>query len=287
MLKIGTTQAVYCDKYGFREGLERMKTHGFDSMDYQEFIETATPLFEKSTSQFEAYLKEERKILEAVGIGVHQTHGPWRYPPQDANVADREERFEKMVRSMEGTAILGCDRMVLHSLMPFSRNDQGHEKESYEMNLEFMGRICEAAKERGIIICFENMPMPELSLGSVPAVVDFVKTINSDHFKICLDTGHSNMFSYSAGDCVRMIGKEYLYALHIHDNDGVRDRHWSPFSGIVDWQDFGKALAEIRYEGVISLETKVSNAIPDELREYEEIGLYKKAKYISELASHF
>lgn len=23
MLKIGTTQAVYCEKYGFREGLER------------------------------------------------------------------------------------------------------------------------------------------------------------------------------------------------------------------------------------------------------------------------
>lgn len=47
MLKIGTTQAVYCEKYGFREGLERMKSHGFDSMDYQEFVETQTPLFEK------------------------------------------------------------------------------------------------------------------------------------------------------------------------------------------------------------------------------------------------
>ena len=141
MLKIGTTQAVYCEKYGFREGLERMKSHGFDSMDYQEFVETQTPLFEKSTSQFEAYLKEERNILEAVGIGLHQTHGPWRYPPRDATAADRAERFEKMVRSMEGTAILGCDRMVLHPLMPYLRNDIGHEKESYEMNFEFMSRF--------------------------------------------------------------------------------------------------------------------------------------------------
>ncbi len=126
--------------------------------------------------------------------------------------------------------------------------------------------------------------MPKLSLGSVEAILDFAKTINSDHFKVCLDTGHNALFPTSAGDAVRKIGKDYLYALHIHDSDGVRDRHWSPFSGIVDWVDFGKALYEIGYEGVFSMEPH-GFPVPDELREHEEIGLFKKAKYIAEYAS--
>lgn len=93
------------------------------------------------------------------------------------------------------------------------------------------------------------------------------------------------MFNQSPADAVRLIGREYLYSLHIHDNDGVKDQHKNPFSGVIDWTDFGKALNEIGYQGVISLETSVPSTIPDVLRDHEEIGLYRKARYIAALAS--
>ena len=181
-------------------------------------------------------------------------------------------------------AILGSKHYIIHPIMPFGTNDVSHEKEAYEMNLEFMNRLCNVGRENGIIVCFENMPFANLSLASVQATLDFVKTINSDYFKMCLDTGHCTMFHTAPGDAARLIGTEYLYAVHIHDNDGIKDRHQMPFSGVIDWADFGKSLQEIGFDGVISLETGVPGSIPDALREYEEIGLAKKIRYIANLA---
>ena len=93
------------------------------------------------------------------------------------------------------------------------------------------------------------------------------------------------MHHLTPGDAVRMIGIENLYAVHIHDNDGVRDLHQTPFNGVIDWTDFGLALHEIGFAGVVSLETAVSEKIPIPLREYEEMGLSKKARYIAALAA--
>lgn len=276
MLKIG--------KHGHAEKLEQMRGYGYEAIDYQGFVNTTTPLFACNSHDFEATLKEQRKAIEQAGLMVHQTHGPWRYPPQDATEADRKERFEKMARAIEGTAILGSRHFIIHPIMPFGTNDQGHEKETYELNLEFMSRLCRVGQENNVIVCFENMPFPQLSLASVESILAFVKTINNDHFKMCLDTGHCTMFGTSPADAVRMIGSEYLYALHIHDNNGEHDLHWHPFRGVIDWDDFGRALHEIGYQGVISLETSVSDKIPDVLRDYEEIGLFKKAQYIAALA---
>jgi sugar phosphate isomerase/epimerase len=52
---------------------------------------------------------------------------------------------------------------------------------------------------------------------------------------------------------VRLLGS-YLAVLHVHDNDGERDRHWLPGLGIVDWEAFMHALVEIGFEGTLSLE---------------------------------
>lgn len=280
MLKLGITETAYTEKYGYVNGLERMRADGFDSMDYQEFVHTDTPLFEKNAKEFEAYLSEQRSIAEQTGIGIHQVHGPWRWPSQDATEEDRRERFDKMARSIEGTAILGSKHFVIHPIMPFQANDKGYEKISYDMNLQFMGKLTELAEQYGIIICFENMPMPELSLGSVEAVLEFVKTMNRKNFQICLDTGHCTMFQTAPADAVRLIGKEHLYALHIHDNDGKVDLHWDPFTGVIDWTAFGKALHEIHYEGVISLEPSFP-VLPDQLHEQKLQELYQKAKRIA------
>lgn len=285
MLMVGHQDTFYTSQYGFEKGLARMREHGYGGIDYQGFLHTNTPLFEKSPREFELELKRQYEVIQKEGLLVHQTHGPWRHPPQDATVADREERFEKMARSIEGTAMLGCNKMILHPLMPFSSRDEGHEKETYEMNLEFMQRICKVAREHKVYICFENMPMKYLSLATVEETLDFVKTINDKYFRMCLDTGHCAVRGGSPAEAVRLIGKEYLFALHVHDNDGEKDRHWSPFTGVIDWEAFGKALHEIQYEGVISLEVKKSGKLPEELREHEEIGLFRKGEYLAKLAS--
>ena len=53
---------------------------------------------------------------------------------------------------------------------------------------------------------------------------------------------------------VRKMGSE-IKVLHVHDNTGDRDFHMWPTKGIIDWPGFMKALKEIGFQGVFSLET--------------------------------
>ena len=280
MVKVGHMDTYYTKPYGFEQGLAKMSEHGYAGIDYQGFLHTTTPLFEQDARGFEAELKRQQEIIKREGLVVYQTHGPWRHPPKDGTVEEREERFEKMSRAIEGTAILGCNRMILHPIMPFSTRNEGYEKETYEMNLEFMNRICKVANEYGVYICLENMPMKHFSISTVEETLAFVKEINDKYFRMCLDTGHCAAKGGNPADAVRLLGKEYLYAMHVHDNDGDKDHHWSPFTGVIDWEAFGKALHEIQYDGFISLEVKRTA----EITENDEKELFFKGKTIAEHA---
>lgn len=285
MLRIGTTEEYYTVAYGFEEGIHRLKKQGYDGMDYSEFVDTRLELFQKDHIQFVKYLEHQKKVCQSEGLEIYQAHGPWRYPPKDATAEDRFERFEKMTRAVEGTAILGCKKMVIHPLMPFGINDEGHEQETYEINLDFMGKLSEVGKANDVVICYENMPMPLLSMASVPSILKVVREINSDYFKVCLDVGHSIITKNIPGDAVRMIGKDLLAALHIHDNNGKHDVHIHPYAGVIDWENFCMALKDIGFDGVMSFELKMQKDLPMELRQLEEQCAFKKLEYLAKLAS--
>lgn len=53
-----------------------------------------------------------------------------------------------------------------------------------------------------------------------------------------------------------------------------------PYTGMIDWDDFAKALKEIHFKGVFSLETTPSRKLPTPLFEEMSIILAKIAKEI-------
>jgi sugar phosphate isomerase/epimerase len=63
-----------------------------------------------------------------------------------------------------------------------------------------------------------------------------------------LDTGHCAILGTDIGEAVRLIGKDYLQTLHVHDNNGNNDSHWIPYTGVCNWSDFAKALQEIDFQ---------------------------------------
>ena len=151
--------------------------------------------------------------------------------------------------------------------MPYGINELGTDdaQKTWDLNVVFMRELLACAKEHDIIICFENMPMPNFSLGSVEAIMRFVNEMNDDHFRVCLDTGHVNVFpGQTLYDAVHMIGDK-LQALHVHDNSGKSDEHRLPWLGTADWEGFGRALREIGFDGVFSYETGPAIALPVDL----------------------
>ena len=248
--------------------LRRLARMGFDCADMQFFADTENGWFDGTAAEFTQRCAQVRRIAADCGVEISQTHGPWRWPPRDLTPEDRAERFDKMARSLEGSAVMGAPCMAIHCIMPFgtqrpAKPDDPDAERFLEMNREFYARLLERAKACGVVIALENLPFTSLMLSSVREVLDFVREFDSPFFRVCLDTGHAAILGTGAGDAVRLIGKEYLAALHVHDNDGRGDRHWVPFTGVVDWADFSRALHEIGFAGTVSLETHVRNLLPN------------------------
>ena len=267
-MKIGISLDIFDSSYGrwLDDKYLKIKEHGFSCMDFN-MSDTNSAIYSLPEKAADEILLKERRLADEAGIIINQSHGPWRWPARDFTAADREERMEKMKRSIRATALLGCRDWVIHPIMPYGVHDVNTDdaKKTWELNIEFMRELLSYAKKYDVTICLENMPMREFSLAKPADILRFVKEMDDANFKICLDTGHIAVFEeLSVGDSVRELGEE-IKTLHIHDNKYGMDLHLFPYSGKIDWNDFAKSLSEIDFNGVFSLETMPSAELSDEL----------------------
>ena len=280
-MKTGISVNFALDPEAAKKSLSHLKLLGYDCADLGGFINTETEWFALPAPERLKRWEEVGRIARDSGIEFSQTHGPWRFPPQDFTDEDREERFEKMSIALEGTAAVGAPCMAIHNIMPWGGDGLPDPERFLEMNREFFSRLIDKAKAAGVVIALENMPFTKLILSTPEQVLNFVKEFDSPFFRICLDTGHAAVFGISPAESVRKIGKDCLACLHVHDNDGRGDYHWLPFRGVIDWADFSRALHEIGFEGSLSLETNVSGKLPPAVREDWEKALAATARYLT------
>lgn len=283
MMKIGIQLNDYGKGYA-RFGLERFQAaarQGFEAVDY-EMAPTDIALYSLDDAQLQEKMRADREAAARAQVVISQVHGPWRWPPQDLTDEDRRERMEKMKKSILATRYLGCRHWVVHPIMPYGTDDltTGHAEDTWRLNVEFMSELLAYAKAQDVIICLENMPMRAFSMATPAQILAFVRAMNDDHFKICLDTGHVAVFpGLSLGDAVRELGNE-IRVMHVHDNPGTHDAHMWPGKGVIDWQDFANALKETGYDGVFSLETVPSAELDDAAFEAECVELHHIAQDI-------
>ena len=165
--------------------------------------------------------------------------------------------------------------------MPYGVDDlkTGLAEKTWEINLPFMRELLKTAKEYDVTICLENLPCQGVSLAKPEETLKFIKAINDDHFKMCLDTGHANVYGLSLRDTVLSV-KDELRVLHVHDNEEGYDLHLFPGFGTIDWDEFAKALKEIDFQGVFSIEVHVKSKYPDDIFEELSKTLAKIGKMI-------
>ena len=277
-MRIGISEGAYTHPLGLRPGAKKMREHGYQCLDYQGFVNTETDSFMACESVFEKRLQSEKNTLNEEGITVSQVHGPWRSPIRDATEEDRKERFESMSKAIRGAAYLSSPICVIHPIMPFGAHSAESADFVRELNCDYFSRLADVAKEYGVIIGYENMPFKNFPIATTDEILSVIKSVNHSNFKMCLDTGHAIVRSEPLYDVVHKIGKEYLVALHVHDNDGVGDLHNIPGEGIGDFWGFARALKEIAFEGVFSYETGVSADCPITELEARQIALLELAK---------
>ena len=199
--------------YPIEKRIAAIRDVGFDAvcLDFEaELIATETP-WENQVHLCEKYgLPIENVHL--TGAGMTEV---WSEGTAGDAVIDR------LIKELADMAALGIRVGVAHVTWGHDRPAGG-----FDLGLSRYLRAAEAAEKYGVFLALENSVYPEY-------MRYLLDSIDSAHVGFCWDSGHENAFS--PGENFLDSYADRLFAMHIHDNDGVHDLHAMPFCGTVDW----------------------------------------------------
>ncbi len=240
------------------ESIRLIREYGFDAYDFSMTRYAAdNPLYGDG---WEAYVRGLRDCADSVGIVCNQAHA--LFPPRrdDPKGAEYNATIDaRILRNMRAAAILGAPHIVIHPISGFPY--RGREAYWMERNMAFYRSLEPYAEELGIRIAVENMYAwdPVRSAWAISSCMDphdmaqYVDELGAN-FTACLDVGHAALCGFDPADCVRILGRRRLGALHVQDTVWNYDGHQPPYCGRVDWETFCTALGEIDYQGDLTLE---------------------------------
>ena len=202
--------------------------------------------------------KELRQRAEARGAVYNQAHAPFG--------GGYDHYTQKLIptfpRVFEFCELLGVRQIVVHPLQ--KGRYYGHEQELFDMNMDFYRSLIPLSEKHGIKIAIENMwqthPVTHRICDDVCAdpheLAAYYDTLNDPtHFTVCLDIGHTALCGREPEDAIRVLGKDRLGALHVHDVDYCNDLHTIPYLGKIKWDRVVDALADIGYGGEFTMES--------------------------------
>lgn len=224
------------------EALSRIKAVGFDE------VEICETHLDPRVSSIEE-VRRVKDVLGRIGLRLHSLHAPYA----DVDLASgesfkREASLKLMMKSLDYCVELECPMMVLH---PNSSESLKYlTREAMKRNtIDSVKTLADYARDLNVKIALENLHEHGVKrFGSTVSDLKLIiKNVGSDSVGICFDTGHANMIrreGFSPEKEICRAGK-MLFTLHIHDNDGLKDRHWPLGRGTIDWYKVLEALKRL------------------------------------------
>ncbi len=277
MLKIGIQSRLLLGDKAEEKDFHRIRVAGFDCIDFNldRFLLNnliyqgkINHFFDQPEEILSARFDEYYRMAKREGLEFSQAHAP--YP---LYVYGREEDKEYLHMVVEKSilvcAALHAPYLVVH---PFKLSYPLGRMEEHKKNMDFFQSLIPSCKKYGVKICLENLydgfggRICEGVCADPYQAAEYVDKLNQiageECFAFCFDTGHANILGKNMKETILTLGNR-IQALHIHDNDGIRDLHQLPFTftkelaGEVstDWNGFLYGLKEIGYRGVLSFET--------------------------------
>ena len=264
MIKIGIESTAYITDKNYTEGIKKMKEHGYDCMDFRDFMCPDSEFYSMYQKQFVEYFSEFKKAADCIGVNVWQMHSMW--PQDDTTEKSRALVVEKSKLAIKAAGILGCKYFIIHPVLPYGWGDEPTIEEAHKLTVERINELLPFAKKEGVVICLENMPLGKgHSFSTVQEIKDVMSAVNDPNVKVCYDTGHCNVVGENQYKSIKLLGDD-LATLHVHDDINRQDRHIIPYLGEINWEEIIEALAEIGFDGCISLETSVSHQMPEPMK---------------------
>jgi sugar phosphate isomerase/epimerase len=133
---------------------------------------------------------------------------------------------------LDVAAFLRPRAVVFHGA--YDRWRYGGRKDLWlENSIDTWQKVMDTATKIGLRVAVENVFDEEPE-----ALQMLIERIGSPDFGFCFDTGHFNIFSTVAMEqWFKSLGSR-LVEVHLHDNDGKSDAHWSLGRGNIDFEKF-------------------------------------------------
>ena len=230
----------------------------------------------------DAQLRATRALLERLGLAVIiETGARYVLDPRrkqrptliEAEADGRERRLDFLERCARIAAALGGDTISLWSGV---LADDVDREEAWRHLAGGVQELHERIKPLGVQIAFE--PEPGHLVNSLADWERLRDGVALPDFGLTLDVGHVPCTeSISAGDAIRKYGPA-LRTVHLDDSRNGVHEHLQIGDGALDWPDIMRALHEVKFAGIASVElSRHSHAAPEAAR----IAIERLAKAVS------
>ena len=227
-------------------------------------------VLDKSEDEWKLMTEDIQRILDENKLKCVQSHLHCYDLLQSSEIPDERSDFA-IHQSIIATGALGGKHGVYH---PRSSVSTGFRTSvSFEDNRRILSGFLDTAVKSGVSLAVENIPVfPDhckwqfysSDFEDLAALVD---SFIDPHICACWDFGHANLMDFPQTEALRYLGTR-IKCTHIHNNFGVNDDHATPDTGNIDWYNILPVLAEIGYNGPLTLETHCRYDEPELLRSF-------------------
>lgn len=241
-MKYGINTMVWTTRVGEAQAplFSRIREWGFDGVEL--FLSPEEP----------ANLPAVRHILDAIQLG----RTTCVVLPRDSNLvsgdaAVRRRGGDFLTRCVERTAELGAQLMCgpLYAGLGVMTG-RARTQEEWEWAADGLAAAARRGQQFGVTLCIEPLNRFETYfLNTLKDAAALVRAIGEPNVQIHFDSFHANIEECHVAESLRAVGKE-LGHVHISENDrGI------PGTGHNDWHGIVQTLAEIPYDGWLTIES--------------------------------
>lgn len=286
---VSTQTEVLAQRFGTEKAIRILAEAGYDAFDLSLFpMIHDDPSYEMNQPTYLETARHLRRVADECGIVCNQAHAPFHSSTPDP--VETAAIFQKIVRAMEIASVLGAKIIIVHPKQHLLY--KGNEDTLKQMNLEFYRDLIPYAQKYNIKVAAENMwqfydgKINYSTCATPEEFCSYLDEINSEWIVGCLDVGHTAIVNEDLPNMIHALGKTRLQALHVHDTDFVSDQHTLPFMSKMDFEAICTALADIGYQGDITLEAdNFLSRVPDGLIPAAVKYMCETSRYLASKAS--
>jgi sugar phosphate isomerase/epimerase len=267
MMKFGASSWPFQWDPPYEDAIRRISSLGFRAIELIAWNKDFLTDYYTETK-----INDLKAVLEGEGIALSQ----FVSTPHDLSSSDksaREAAVEHWKRAVDVGAALGSPIINMVSAHAFGMRDGqdiprittkpltqtysakvpsgldwDRNFEEYVSSLKACAAACEQA---GVMLTVE--PHPARYMANTDGALRLLEHVGSAAMGINFDPSHTFPVGDFPNVSVYRLGK-HIKHLHVSDNDGVTNVHWRPGMGKIDWIAMFRALKDVGYDGVVSIE---------------------------------